>query len=152
MTTIKKILGVLAFFMPNPFNKYVHKIRGVKIANLSTFIISFGSIIDNVFPEKISIGEHCTISTNVKIYAHTGPPETIQKKYMPFVVKEVKIGNNVYIGTGAVILPGVTIGDWVMIGAGCVVTKDVEDYAIVAGNPARKIRDIRERDITHYAK
>ena len=152
MIIIKKILGVLAFFMPNPFSKYLHKIRGVNISNSSTCVISFGSIIDNVFPEKISIGEHCIISTDVKIYAHTEPPETIQTRYMPFIVKEVKIGNNVYIGTGAIILPGVTIGDWVIVGAGCVVTKDVEDYAVVVGNPARKIRDIRERDITHYAK
>lgn len=54
--------------------------------------------------------------------------------------KKVTIGNDVWIGTRAIILPGVTIGDGVIIGAGAVVTKDVPDYAIVGGVPARIIK------------
>lgn len=50
------------------------------------------------------------------------------------------IGNDVWIGHGALILPGVTIGNGAIIGAGAVVARDVPDYAIVAGNPARVIR------------
>jgi len=53
---------------------------------------------------------------------------------------EVQIGNDVWIGHSAIILAGVTVGDGAVIGAGSVVTKDVQAYAIVAGNPARIIR------------
>ncbi len=54
--------------------------------------------------------------------------------------KKVIIGNDVWIGTRVIILPGVTIGNGVIIGAGAIVTKDIADYAIAAGNPARIIR------------
>jgi len=52
----------------------------------------------------------------------------------------IKVGNDVWIGRGALVLPGVSIGDGAVIGAGSVVTKDVEPYPIVAGNPAKVIR------------
>jgi maltose O-acetyltransferase len=61
---------------------------------------------------------------------------------------DVVIGNRVWIGYRAIILPGVTIGDGAVIGAGAVVTKDVEQFAIVAGNPARKIGD-RNKDLNY---
>lgn len=54
--------------------------------------------------------------------------------------KMIKIGNDVWIGQRVIILPGITVGDHVIIGAGSVVTKDIVDYAIVAGNPAKLIR------------
>ena len=55
----------------------------------------------------------------------------------------VKIKDDVWIGAGAIILSGVTIGECSVIGAGAVVTKDVEPYTVVAGVPARKIKDIK---------
>lgn len=61
---------------------------------------------------------------------------------------EVIIGHHVWIGFRAVILPGVKIGDGAVVGAGAVVTKDVEPFTIVAGNPARKIGD-RNRDLRY---
>lgn len=61
---------------------------------------------------------------------------------------DVIIGNHVWIAYRAIILPGVTIGDGAVVGAGAVVTKNVEPYAIVAGNPARKIGE-RNKDL-HY--
>ena len=60
-----------------------------------------------------------------------------------FVGWGVKIGNDCWIGAGAIILNGLTIGDGAVVGAGAVVTKDVEPYTIVVGNPARKIKDIQ---------
>lgn len=54
----------------------------------------------------------------------------------------MKIKDDVWVGAGVIILSGVTIGECSVIGAGAVVTKDVEPYTIVAGVPARKIRDI----------
>nr|WP_281267960.1 DapH/DapD/GlmU-related protein [Methanospirillum stamsii] len=57
------------------------------------------------------------------------------------------MGNDVLIGTMAIILRGVTIGDSAIIGAGSVVTKDVPPYTIVAGNPAKIIRTISDEDV-----
>lgn len=64
---------------------------------------------------------------------------------------DVIIGNRVWIAYRAIILPGITIGDGAVIGAGAVVTKNVEPYAIVAGNPARKIGE-RARDLRYELK
>jgi len=55
--------------------------------------------------------------------------------------KKVKIGNDVWIGANAIVLPGVTIGEGAVVAAGSVVTKDIEPYTIVAGNPARLIKN-----------
>jgi maltose O-acetyltransferase len=57
--------------------------------------------------------------------------------------KPVVIGNDVWIGAGVIILSGVTIGECSVIGAGAVVTKNVEPFTIVAGVPARKIKDVK---------
>jgi maltose O-acetyltransferase len=60
--------------------------------------------------------------------------------------KPVKINDDVWIGTRVIILPGVSVGKGAIIGAGAIVTKDVPDYAIVAGNPAKIIRFRNKRD------
>lgn len=58
----------------------------------------------------------------------------------PEMTKAITIGNDVWVAGGAIILPGVTIGDGCTIGAGSVVTRNVESYTVVAGNPAKVIR------------
>ena len=66
--------------------------------------------------------------------------------------KDVRIGENTWIGAGAVILPGVTIGKDTVIGAGSVVTKDVPDGVVAAGNPCRVLRPVSERDREYFYK
>ena len=65
---------------------------------------------------------------------------------------DISFGDNVWIGAGAILLPGVTVGDGSVIGAGSVVTKDVPGGVVAAGNPCRVLREIGERDREYYYK
>ena len=67
-----------------------------------------------------------------------------------FVWGGVKIEDDCWIGAGAIILNGITIGKGSVVGAGAVVTKDIEPYTIVGGNPARKIRDLQIEHTDEY--
>ncbi len=94
--------------------------------------------------EKIEIGNGCAIGRNVLIMDFDAHEITYSDGRKNRITAPVIIGDHVWIGAGATILKGVTIGDGAIIGAGSVVTKDVAANTIVAGNPARVIReDIR---------
>ena len=88
----------------------------------------------------IEIGELTQIGPAVQIYAADHPRDPALRHASLESGKPVRIGCNVWIGGGAVILPGVTIGDDAIIGAGAVVTRNVAAGATVVGNPARPIR------------
>lgn len=90
--------------------------------------------------EHLSIGSGCSISWNTNIL-DTNAHELVVNGVPRPRSQRVTIGDNVWIGTGAVVLPGVTIGDGAVVGAGSVVTCDVPPEAAVAGNPARVIRE-----------
>ena len=88
--------------------------------------------IDTSHGYLIEIGDNVTIS-HAEIQAH----DASTKKILGYSkVGKVRIGNNVFVGTQAVILPGVTIGDCVMVAAGSVVNKDIPSNVLVAGSPA----------------
>ena len=92
---------------------------------------------------RILIGSDCDISDNVSIVCGT---HVIDKKGKRVAGEgigiDITIGNGVWIGYGAIILPGVNVGDKAVIAAGAVVTKDVEPFTIVGGNPIKKIREL----------
>lgn len=92
----------------------------------------------------ITIGDGTQIGPGVHIYAADHPHDPAQRAQLLELGRPVNIGRNVWIGGGAIILPGVTIGDDAIIGAGSVVTRDVQPGQTVAGNPARalKLRDL----------
>ena len=94
---------------------------------------------------KITIGDRCAIAAGVRVVTTTHDPFSLPVEAKGFN-KSVNIGNDVWIGTAAVILPGVTIGDGAIIGAGAVVLKDVEPECMVAGVPAKTIKKLPERD------
>lgn len=109
--------------------------------------------------DKVTIGDHCTIdysgcliiedsvviSEGTKIYSHEHDVFRYTRK-LPDNVCQCKtvIGANAWIGAGSIILPGVSIGRFSVIGAGSVVTHDVPDYSICAGNPAKKIGENKQ--------
>jgi len=86
---------------------------------------------------NIELGDYVIMSPNSEIIDHDG----YGSDGKPVIERPVKIGNHVWIGIKATILKGVTIGNNSIVGAGSVVTKDVEPNTVVAGNPARKIRN-----------
>lgn len=100
----------------------------------------------------IYIGDSVMIAPNVTIATGTHPvcPELREQVYQYNL--PVHIGNKVWIGAGSVILPGVTIGDCSVIGAGSVVTKDIPSGVVAVGNPCRVMREINERDYEYYYK
>lgn len=95
---------------------------------------------------KVKIGDYCFMAPNVAIYTARHPvyPDTRNSAFE--YGKEVIIGDNVWLGGNTVVCPGVHIGNNVVIGAGSVVTKDIPDWSVAAGNPCRVIRKITERD------
>jgi phosphonate metabolism protein (transferase hexapeptide repeat family) len=106
------------------------------------------------------IGKFCSIAAHVRINALQHPVERVTTHKISYrgseyfthvkldgdfrekrILNAVEIGHDVWIGHGAIILPGLQVGDGAVIGAGSVVTKPIPPYAIYAGNPARKLRD-----------
>ena len=95
---------------------------------------------------KVKIGDNCFLAPNVSIYTAGHPVHPFARNTGYEYGKEVNIGDNVWIGGSTVICPGVTIGSNVVIGAGSVVTKDIPDWCIAAGNPCMVIRPITDDD------
>lgn len=101
---------------------------------------------------EIFIGDDCMIGPGVSIATAVHPISPRLRRHKLQYNKAVRIGKNVWIGAGAIILPGVTIGDNAIVGAGSVVTKDVEANAIVVGSPAKMLRKITGDDDVFYDK
>ena len=90
---------------------------------------------------EVRIGDNCLIAPNVGLYAAGHNINPVNRHKTGFA-KPITIGNNVWIGGHCVIVGGIKIGDNSIIAAGSIVTKDVPENAIFAGNPAKKIKDI----------
>lgn len=91
---------------------------------------------------KIEIGDDCMLGPGVHIYTASHPLDANERIKGPEYGIPVKIGNKAWIGGRAVILPGVTIGDNVVVASGAVVTKDVPSNVVVGGNPAKIIKQL----------
>lgn len=98
----------------------------------------------------IYIGDHTMLGPNVTIATANHPllPELREKAYQYNL--PVHIGRNCWFGAGVIVVPGVTIGDNTVIGAGSIVTKDIPSNCLVVGNPCHVLRELNEHDREYY--
>ncbi|MFN7131768.1 MAG: sugar O-acetyltransferase [Myxococcales bacterium] len=105
------------------------------------FFANFGCVI--LDPAPVDIGDDVFLAPNVQLYTATHPLDAATRVSGVELARPLRIGSRVWLGGGAIVLPGVTIGDDAVIGAGAVVTRDVPEGVLVAGNPARVVRRLR---------
>jgi acetyltransferase-like isoleucine patch superfamily enzyme len=99
---------------------------------------------------KIDIGKWCAIGFNVNILAISHNPNNPTGLIRDIVEKDITIGNGVWIGSNVVILPGIKIGNYSIIGANAVVTKDVLDFQVVGGIPAKLLYVKNRKDCEYH--
>lgn len=100
----------------------------------------------------VYVGDYCQFGPNV-VLATAGHPILPELRYCQYQYNApIHIGNNVWIGASAVVLPGVSIGENSVIGAGSIVTKDIPANVVAVGNPCRVLRPINEHDREFYFK
>jgi maltose O-acetyltransferase len=104
------------------------------------FFMNFGGVILDC--AEVTIGDNVMCGPMVQIYTAYHPVQASERIKGPELAAPIRIGNNVWLGGGAIICPGVTIGDNTTIGAGSVVTKDIPANVFAAGNPCRVIRQL----------
>lgn len=139
-TLIKELLGscgegvsILPTFQCD-YGKNIH------IGN--DFVMNFNGVILDIAP--VYIGNHVMIGPNTMICTVNHPLDFQGRRDNLGIAKEVRIGDDVWIGGNCTILPGVTIGNRVVVAAGAVVTKNIPDDSLVAGVPAKVIRKLNE--------
>lgn len=127
--TGRKVCQMFGRFMyVNKLRVVFYRMMGMKIGK--KVYIGFDCFLDSDFAELIEIEDGVKISFRVIIVAHDGYRK---------VVSRILIKKGVYVGAGAIILPGVTVGEKAVVCAGAVVMRDVPDGAVVIGNPAQPI-------------
>ncbi|VUD45940.1 Maltose O-acetyltransferase [Thalassocella blandensis] len=103
---------------------------------------NFNGVVLDVAP--VTIGDNVLFGPNVQILTALHPMDATTRRSGLEYGAPISIGNDVWVGGGAIICPGVTIGDGAVIGAGSVVTKDIPEYSLAVGNPCKVIRRLSE--------
>lgn len=157
------ILKIMGHVPSHHVRRFFYRLEGMKIGNGSTIhmgavfynakkirigkdsIIGENSVLDG--RDSLTIGDHVDIASEVMIYnsQHDINSEDFAK-VEEVILEPVEIGDYVFIGPRAIILPGVRIGKGGIVGAGAVVTKDVKDFEIVGGVPAKVIGERKVKD------
>jgi acetyltransferase-like isoleucine patch superfamily enzyme len=148
--SLKFFIGLLVYMDSRIYMKYYNwllKNNGVKVNGTPRFIAKSVKFDDF---DRIVLGDRLVVSMNVHFLTHDysfttaliAINETPKKDIG--LLRDIFIGTNVFIGMNCILLPGSNIGNNVIIGAGSIVRGTIPDFAIVAGNPAQVIGDIRE--------
>lgn len=145
--SLQRVLGKLCQFiarkfpLPAPVRVYLYKMLGINFVDPQTVFIGEDVYFDDIKPQLITVGSWVRITSGVRIFTHFFDTKFLPQHNRPFRFYdgEVKIGNHVFIGANTIIVKPVVIGDWAVIGAGSVVTRDVPPSAIMVGAPARQV-------------
>jgi len=142
----KQLLGCVGkkFWIGSPF----YCDYGSNIYIGENFVANYDCIMLDVCP--ITIGNNVLLGPRVSIYTAMHPLDAAVRDTRVEYGKPVKIGDSVWIGGSTIINPGVTIGNRAIIGSGSVVTKDISDNVIAAGNPCRILRSLTEEDRLYW--
>ena len=127
MVKIRNFVRLIIIFIRH---QYYTKVFGMDIAN--NVRISLKAILDKTYPKGIHIGENSYIAAGANILSHD---------FTRNIHTDTYIGKNTFIGINTIVLPGIKIGDSVIVGSGSVVTKDIPSNCIAAGNPAKILRE-----------
>lgn len=142
---MRGILGSCSsFFIEEP----VHMSYGSHVHLGEHFYANFNMVI--VDDMDVYIGDRVMIGPNVTICTTGHPVYPLYREMVAHYSLPIRIGNGVWVGANSVILPGVTIGDNAVIGAGSIVTKDIPANVVAVGNPCKVMREITERDREYY--
>ena len=128
----------------NPVNTIrvkCHRLRGVTIGK--GVMLGMGCTLDHAFPEYITLEDNTALAGNVYIICHSNPYKHFEGRLLSYVAPVI-IKKGAWIGVNATILPGVTVGENSVVSAGAVVSQNVPDNCIVAGNPAKVIKTFKE--------
>jgi acetyltransferase-like isoleucine patch superfamily enzyme len=137
---MRALYDLLAKHLPsNGLRIRCQRAKGVKIAG--SVYLGYDTNIDTAFPELVEIQDHARIGIGVIILAHSRPADAWMS-YMGERRAPVTIGRHASIYAGAIVMPGVTIGDYSIVREGSVVLDDVPAYSVAAGAPARVIEKL----------
>lgn len=101
----------------------------------------------NGYAKKITIGKNVSIAQNVNMMVDSGPNASkMMQKVFPITTGEITIGDHTWIGASAIIMPGVCLGRFCVVGAGSYVKESFPDYSIIGGCPARLIRSMTDEE------
>jgi maltose O-acetyltransferase len=103
--------------------------------------VNFGCVI--LDPAEVRIGDDVFLAPYVQLATATHPVDPDERVRGRELARPIRIGNRVWLGAGAIVCPGVTIGDGSTIGAGSVVVRDIPAHVVAAGNPCRVLRSLR---------
>lgn len=148
---VRTLSNITMFTFPTRLTVLLHRLRGVKIGK--GVYIARGVMLDDHNPELIELGNYVGLTSGVRVLCHQRDLadycEGENSQDYPFKEGRVVICDYAHVGLGAIILPGVTIGEGAIIGAGSVVNRDVPPYSLAVGVPAKVIKkypQTREQD------